>query len=64
VNLVHMHDVSALLDELIAQLEQSKPNPTLWCSSASRALEAQIARLQLELRTLQHQLIHIPRISL
>jgi hypothetical protein len=59
-----MHDVSPLLDELIAQLESSKPNPTLWSSSAARALEQQLTELQHRLRLLQSQLIHLPRISL
>jgi hypothetical protein len=59
-----MHDVSPLLDELIAQLESSKPNPTLWNSSAARALEHQLTELQHRLRLLQSQLIHLPRISL
>ena len=59
-----MPDVSTLLNELIAQLEQAKPNPVLWNSSASRALELQIDELQNELRILQTQLIDLPRISL
>jgi hypothetical protein len=59
-----MHDVFLLIDQLIAHLEQSKPNPTLWRSSAAKALELQIAGLQLDLRNLQHQLIHLPKISL
>jgi hypothetical protein len=59
-----MPDVSTLLNELIAQLEQAKPNPVLWNSSASRALELQLEALQTELRILQHQLIDLPRIFL
>lgn len=59
-----MSDVSTLINELIATLEHSKPNPLLWNSSSSRALEAQIDALQTELRILQHQLIELPRISL
>jgi hypothetical protein len=59
-----MPDVSTLLSELIAQLEQAKPNPVLWSSSASRALELQIDSLQTELLLLQTQLIVVPRISL
>jgi hypothetical protein len=59
-----MPDVSTLLNELIAQLEQAKPNPLLWNSLASRALELQIDLLQTELRILQTQLIVLPRISL
>lgn len=59
-----MSDVSTLINELIATLEQSKPNPLLWNSSSSRALELQIDALQTELLILQHQLIELPRISL
>jgi hypothetical protein len=59
-----MSDVSTLINELIATLEYSKPNPLLWYSSSSRALELQIDSLQTELRILQHQLIELPRISL
>ena len=59
-----MHEVEPLLNELIAQLESSKPNQTLWNSSAARALEYQVNELQNRLRTLQSQLIHLPRIAL
>jgi hypothetical protein len=59
-----MHEVEPLLASLIAQLESSKPNPVLWNSSAARALERQLDELQNRLRTLQSQLIHLPRIAL
>lgn len=59
-----MHEVEPLLDELIAHLEASKPNPVLWSSSAARALENQLDELQHLLRTLKSQLIQLPRIQL
>jgi hypothetical protein len=59
-----MHEVEPLLNELIAHLESSKPNPLLWNSSAARALERQLGELQNRLRFLQTQLIHLPRIAL
>jgi hypothetical protein len=59
-----MHEVEPLLNELIAHLESSKPNPLLWNSAAARALETQLGELQNRLRFLQAQLIHLPRISL
>lgn len=55
-----MHNVDLLLNELIAQLESAKPNPTLWSSSAARALDHQIEVLQQQLRNLKLQLIHLP----
>jgi hypothetical protein len=63
-NLLLMHEVEPLIHELIALLETSKPNPTLWNSSASRALENQLSELQNRLRGLQVQLLHLPRIAL
>ena len=55
-----MHDLEILLGQLIAQLESAKPNPQVWCSSASRALEQQLEGLQYRLRTLQNNLYSLP----
>ena len=59
-----MHDLEILLGQLVAQLESAKPNPQVWNSSASRALEQQLEVLQYRLRTLQQNLYSLPDIRL